>query len=174
MNTLQPGYLFETVFWTEPQPDGEPRLVAHNVNGAPIAEPIFCADRRVLPGKRVKVRVDRLGEDAIHVSFLGLVDFNLAGDVYVEPVLRRQLEILLCSGRSILLEGPQGAGKTTISRELARSLGMEYVFFNCSICFEPSDFVGSLQLVLDAEGRTHTEWLVCYLRNLVRFLWLNG
>jgi nitric oxide reductase NorQ protein len=87
------------------------------------------------------------------------VDFDLAGNIYVDPTLLKQLEILLCSGRSILLEGPQGAGKTTISRELARSLGMEYVFFNCSVCFEPADFVGALQLVLDAEGRTRTEWL---------------
>ena len=36
---------------------------------------------------------------------------------------------------------------------------MEYVFFNCAVCFELSDFVGSLQLLLDAEGRTRTEWL---------------
>jgi nitric oxide reductase NorQ protein len=159
MEKLQPGYVFETVFWAQRQQPGDARLVAQNVNGSPSLAPILCGDRRVLPGKRVKVRVDRLADDAIHVSFLGLVDFDLASDIYVDPVLLRQFEILLCSGRSILLEGPQGAGKTTISRELARSLGMEYVFFNCSVCFEPADFVGSLQLVLDEEGRTRTEWL---------------
>jgi nitric oxide reductase NorQ protein len=159
MDTLQPGYLFETVFWTQRQEAGEARLVAQNVNGSPSPWPILCADRRVLPGKRVKVKVERLTSDAVHVSFLGLVDFDLASDIYVDPVLLKQFEILLCSGRSILLEGPQGAGKTTISRELARSLGMEYVFFNCLVCFEPADFVGALQLVLDGEGRTRTEWL---------------
>jgi nitric oxide reductase NorQ protein len=159
MDNLQPGYIFETVFWTERQDDGTVRLVAHNVNGATFPRPILCSDRRVLPGKRVKVKIDQLRDDAALVSFLGLVDFDLASGVYVDPVLLKQFEILLCSGRSILLEGPQGTGKTTISRELARSLGMEYVFFNCSVCFEPADFVGSLQLLLDEQGRTRTEWI---------------
>jgi nitric oxide reductase NorQ protein len=158
MDKLQPGYVFETVFWAQRQEDGKPRLVARNVNGATIHRPILCPDRRVLPGKRVKVKVDVLAEDAVHVSFLGLVDFDLNSEIYVDPVLRKQFEILLCSGRSILLEGPQGTGKTTISRELAKALGLEYVFFNCSVCFEPADFVGALQLVLE-EGRTRTEWV---------------
>src|SRR5205085_8262988 len=106
-----------------------------------------------------KVRVEEVTDEVVRVSFLGLVEFDLAAGIYVDPGLLRQFEILLCSGRSILLEGPQGAGKTTISRELAKSLGMEYVFFNCSVCFEPADFVGALQLILDEEGRTRTEWL---------------
>ncbi len=158
MDKLQPGYIFETVFWAQRLADG-PRLVARNVNGTPITPPILCDDRRVLPGQRVKVRVEQASDEAIQVAFLGLVEFDLTGGIYVEPGLLKQFEILLCSGRSILLEGPQGAGKTTISRELARSLGMEYVFFNCSVCFEPSDFVGALQLVVDAEGRSRTEWI---------------
>src|SRR5262245_39846551 len=152
MDKLQPGYIFETVFWAQRRDDGS-RLVARNVNGTPITPPILCDDRRVLPGQRVKVRIEQASEDGVQVSFLGLVDFDLASGIYVEPLLLKQFEILLCSGRSILLEGPQGAGKTTISRELSRALGMEYVFFNCSVCFEPSDFVGALQLVVDAEGR---------------------
>jgi nitric oxide reductase NorQ protein len=159
MDKLQPGYVFETVFWAQRPEDGRPRLVARNVNGATAPLPILCDDRRVLPGKRVKVKVEQLAGDAVHVSFLGLVGFDLQRDVYVDPVLLKQFEILLCSGRSILLEGPQGTGKTTVSRELARSLGMEYVFFNCSVCFEPADFVGSLQLLIDDQGRTRTEWL---------------
>lgn len=158
MTNLVPGYVFETVFWTHREGDQKPHLVARNVNGAASPRPILCTDRRVLPGQRVKVKVESLTEEAIQVAFLGLVDFDLTG-VYVDPVLLRQFEILLCSGRSILLEGPQGTGKTTISRELARSLGMEYVFFNCSVCFEPADFVGSLQLVIDDAGRSRTEWL---------------
>lgn len=158
MDKLQPGYVFETVFWTHREEEQKPRLVARNVNGATCPLPILCADRRVLPGQRVKVKVDSVTDAAVHVAFLGLVGFDLSA-VYVDPVLVKQFEILLCSGRSILLEGPQGTGKTTISRELARSLGMEYVFFNCSVCFEPADFVGSLQLLIDDQGRTRTEWL---------------
>jgi nitric oxide reductase NorQ protein len=158
MEKLQPGYIFETVFWTHRQEGEKPRLVGRNVNGGVSPRPILCTDRRVLPGQRVKVKVESVTEEAVHVAFLGLVDIDL-GSVYIDPTLLKQFEILLCSGRSILLEGPQGTGKTTISRELARSLGMEYVFFNCSVCFEPADFVGSLQLLIDAEGRSRTEWL---------------
>jgi nitric oxide reductase NorQ protein len=159
MDKFQPGYVFETVFWAQRREGGSPLLVARNVNRAALDRPILCDDRRVLPGKRVKVRVAALAKGAVHVSYLGLADFDLRGNIYVDPVLLKQFEILLCSGRSILLEGPQGTGKTTISRELAKALGLEYVFFNCSVCFEPSDFVGALQLVLDAEGRARTEWV---------------
>lgn len=158
MNKLQPGYVFETVFWAQRDAAG-PQLLARNVNGSPIDPPIFCDDRRVLPGQRVKVRVEEATDEAVRVSFLGLVDFDLAAGIYIDPGLLSHFEILLCSGRSILLEGPQGAGKTTISRELARALGMEYVFFNCSVCFEPSDFVGALQLTVDGDGRAKTEWV---------------
>lgn len=159
MDKLQPGYVFETVFWTQREGEDQPRLVARNVNGAQADRPILCDDRRVLPGKRVKVRVDQRTDEAVLVSFLGMVDFDLEGNVYVDPVLLRQFEILLCSGRSILLEGPQGTGKTTLSRALAGSLGMEHVFFNCAVCFEPADFVGSLQLLVDDQGRARTEWV---------------
>jgi len=158
VENLQPGYVFETVFWVNKE-GGSPRLIARNANGMDLGRPILCSDRRVLPGKRVKVKVDQVGPGEIHVSFLGLVNFEVQDSVYIDPVLLRQFEILLCSGRSILLEGPQGTGKTTVSRELARSLGMEYVFFNCSVCFEPADFAGSLQLLVDDAGRTRTEWI---------------
>jgi len=159
LNKLQPGYVFETVFWIEKQDEGEPLLVARNANGKATDRPILAQDSRLIPGKRVKVKVDSLTDAHINVSFLGLVEFDLKDDIYVDPDLLKQFEILLCSGRSILLEGPQGTGKTTISRELARSLGMEYVFFNCSVCFEPSDFVGSLQLLVDESGQARTEWI---------------
>ena len=159
MDQLQPGYIFETVFWAQRQDNTEAQLIARNINAAPTSAQILCADRRVLPGKRVKVKVESCNDQTIQVAFLGMVEFDLASDIYVDPMLLKQFEILLCSGRSILLEGPQGTGKTTISRELARALGMHYVFFNCSVCFEAADFVGSLQLLVDAEGRARTEWV---------------
>lgn len=157
---LRPGYVFETVFWIDrDSTESGPRLIAKNVNGAAIELPVLCDDNRVVPGRRVKVRVQSVKEHSVRVAFLGLVQFDLQDNVYVEPTLLKQFEILLCSGRSILLEGPQGTGKTTISRALAASLGMEYVFFNCSVCFEPADFVGSLQLIVDNQGQTRTEWI---------------
>lgn len=157
MSTPDVGYTFETTFLAQLTAGGA-RLEARYVNGHESPLPILCDDRRVLPGQRVKVRVTAQCDTHVTVEFLGLSQLDVT-NVYIPPLQRKQFEILLCSGRSILLEGPQGAGKTTISRELARALGMEYVFFNCSICFEPADFVGALQLVLDADGRAKTEWV---------------
>lgn len=159
MNTVSPGYVFETVFWIENNPGQEPRLVARHINGQESPHPILSGDPRILPGKKSKVRVQSLDKSEIQVEYLGLVDFSLEESVYVDPVLLKHFEILLSSGRSILLEGPQGTGKTTISRSVAQSLAMDYVFFNCSVCFEPSDFVGTLQLTLDESGAAKTEWL---------------
>jgi MoxR-like ATPase len=159
LKELKPGYVFDTVFWIEKQADGSARVAGRNVNGGPAPLPVVTEDRRVLPGRRCKVRVEQVRDEDILVSYLGLVDFKLEDDIYIEPDLLRHFEILLCSGRSILLEGPQGTGKTTIAAALARTLGMEYVFFNCSICFEPSDFVGSLHLLVDEDKNPRTEWL---------------
>ncbi len=159
MDVPSSGFVFETCFWIEKAGDGKPALVARSVNGKTSPFPILTGDRRVLPGQKCKVRVDAASEAEVRVSYLGLSDFSLAHDIHVPPFLLKQFEALLCSGRSILLDGPQGTGKTTISRALAESLGMEFVFFNCSICFEPSDFVGSLQLVVEANGQARTEWV---------------
>jgi len=156
---MGPGYVFQTVFRLTRVDDGPPELVARHVNGKRAKHRIVSTDPRVLPGRRCKVKVTSLDDDNIRVDFLGLVDFGLDRDVYVDPDLLQAFEVLLCSGRSILLEGPQGTGKTTVAAALARSLGFEYVFFNCSICFEPSDFVGSMQLLVDDAGNLRTEWL---------------
>ncbi len=167
MNKLEPGYIFETVFWMEKDSSSGLTLSAKNINGKLSDRRILTDDKRVLPGQRCKVKVIDLNENTIRVSYLGLADFNLKKDVYIEPGLLLQFEILLCSGRSILLEGPQGAGKTTVARALADSLGMHYVFFNCSVCFEPSDFVGSVQLVVNETGQVRTEWIPTEVLNSI-------
>jgi len=159
MEKLSPGYIFETVFWIHKNDKGEPQLTAHTVNSKATSSRIITEDRRVIPGQSCKVQVENVNGDEITVKYLGLSEFSLEDEVYITPTLLNQFEILLCSGRSILLDGPQGTGKTTISRALAKSLGFEYVFFNCSICFEPSDFVGSLQLIMDDKGNAKTEWI---------------
>lgn len=158
MDAVKPGFIFETVFWIDGE-DEAAGLVARNVNGKVNRRRIVTDDRRVLPGQRCKVKVEEVQADAVRVSYLGLVELALEPGIWVEPSLLRQFEILLCSGRSILLEGPQGTGKTTISRALADSLGMTYVFFNCSVCFSPEDFVGSLQLAVDEAGQASTRWV---------------
>lgn len=159
MDTLSPGYIFETVFWINKSEKSEPQLTAQTVNNKATSKRIITEDRRVIPGQSCKVQVETVNGNEITVKYLGLSEFSLEEEVYVTPTLLKQFEILLCSGRSILLDGPQGTGKTTISRALAKSLGFEYVFFNCSVCFEPSDFVGSLQLIMDEKGNAKTEWI---------------
>jgi MoxR-like ATPase len=159
MKELSPGYVFETVFWIAKGEDGVMELIAQTVNGKPVGKRIVAADRRAIPGQCCKVQVVEAEGDIIRVNYLGLADFTLQKDIYIEPGLLKQFEILLCSGRSIMLDGPQGTGKTTISKALSESLGMVYVFFNCSVCFEPADFVGSLQLIMDENGNARTEWV---------------
>lgn len=153
------GYVFDTVFWVDKQDEQGPQLVGRNINSSWSSLPIVSKDCRILPGMRYRVRVDQVTDKEIRVSSLGLVDFRLEDNIYIEPTLFKHLEIVLCGGRSILLEGPRGAGKTVIAAALARSLGMEYVFFNCSICFEPSDFAGSFQLLVDENYNTRAKWL---------------
>ncbi len=111
----------------------------------------------MVPGRKCRVRVERATDNEVEVSFEGLADFDLV-DVYVDPFLKQMLEILLCSGRSVLLRGPQGTGKTTLSRAISAALGMEYVFFNCAVCFEASDFSASLELSVDDKGAARTWW----------------
>jgi MoxR-like ATPase len=159
MKEIKPGYIFTTVFWIEKGDDGKPEMIGRNINSKITDMRIITEDRRVMPGRNCTVKVESVSDKEIRVDYLGLSDFRLQDDIFIEPSQLKQFEILLCSGRSILLEGPQGAGKTTISRALAETLGMEYVFFNCSVCFEPADFVGSLQLIVDSKGKARTEWI---------------
>jgi len=159
MEKLSPGYIFETVFWIHKGDNGQPILKAETVNRKEIKKKITTKDPRVIPGQSCKVQVESVEKDQVIVKYLGLTEFTLKDEVYVDPALLKQFEILLSSGRSILLDGPQGTGKTTISRALSESLGFEYIFFNCSVCFEPSDFVGSLQLIMDDKGNAKTEWI---------------
>ena len=159
MKTESPGYIFETIFLITKGDDKKPELTAQSINGKKSEKKIVTSDSRVIPGQRCRVKIASVDKKIIKVKYLGLAEFSLQKDIYVSPTMLGQFETLLCSGRSILLDGPQGTGKTTISRALAESLGMEYVFFNCSVCFEPSDFVGSLQLLVGKNGEAKTEWV---------------
>ena len=72
------------------------------------------------PTKKVKTitKPDRTDRGAIEVAYAGPAPFKIEG-VYVDPIVGKKLQILLESGLNILLDGPQGCGKTVLSRQVA-------------------------------------------------------
>src|SRR5205085_4684829 len=85
-------------------------------------------------------------------------EFQFEG-VYLDPLISKQLQVLLESGLNILLDGPQGCGKTVLARSIARSLGMEFIFFNCGAVIEASDFLATIQVRASATGQPVTDFL---------------
>jgi nitric oxide reductase NorQ protein len=135
------------------------------VDGKRAPKVILCDDARIQPGQLCKVRITSIRKPAsqdrghIEVEYLGQVSFRLDDSLYVDPVLSKKLQALLESGMNILLDGPQGSGKTVLSRNIAKALDLEYVFFNCSSIFEATDFLASLQIRATASGQPETVWI---------------
>jgi nitric oxide reductase NorQ protein len=125
---------------------------------------VLSKDPRIRSGVRCLVRVTRVEKKKrddrgyIEVEFLQALDFEIA-DVWLDPVVSRKLQVLLESGRNILLDGPQGCGKTVIARSIAQSMGYEFVFFNCSAVVEATDFIATLQVRASETGAPVTAFL---------------
>ncbi len=162
---IKVGQTFETSFFLNPKSDSPHRFRATTLNGKRAPKAIFCSDPEIQPGKLCKVRVTSIKSPAsknrgfIEVEFLGRVDFKLDKSFYVDPILVKKLQALLECGKNILLDGPQGSGKTVLSRNIAEALDIEYVFFNCSSAYEATDFLATLQLKATEGGATVTEWI---------------
>jgi nitric oxide reductase NorQ protein len=71
----------------------------------------------------------------------------------------KKLQILLESGLNILLDGPQGCGKTVLAKSIAKSLGMEFVFFNCGAVVEATDFFATIQVRASETGQPVTDFI---------------
>ena len=67
--------------------------------------------------------------------------------------------MLLESGLNILLDGPQGCGKTVLARSIASRSGMEFVFFNCGAVVEATDFFATIQVRASASGAPVTDFV---------------
>jgi MoxR-like ATPase len=162
---VKEGQVFETVFYANPKKDSAYRFRATHMDGTRAPKVILSDDARIQPGQLCKARVTSVKKPAsrerghIEAEFVSLVSFRLDESLYVEPEMAKKLQALLESGMNILLDGPQGSGKTVLSRTIAEALGLEYVFFNCSAVFEATDFVASLQVRATPSGQAETVWL---------------
>jgi len=159
------GAQFETAFSTNPKPESPFRFRATHLDGRRAPKVVLCSDSRIQPGQPCRVRVTSIKKPAsadrghIEVEFLSHITFRLDDDLYVDPLLAKKLQALLENGMNILLDGPQGSGKTVLSRVVAKALGMTYVFFNCSPVYEATDFLATLQIRAGSTGQPETAWL---------------
>jgi MoxR-like ATPase len=162
---IKPGQIFEAVFFLNTKSESPFRFRATHLDGQRAPKVVLCNDPRITPGQLFRVKVTSVSKPSskdrgfIEVEFLGLVTFRLDDSMYVDPVLSLKLQALLESGMNILLDGPQGSGKTTLSRKVAEALDMQYVFFNCSSVFEATDFLAVLQLRSTPKGQVETAWI---------------
>ncbi len=155
---LTPGRVMEATFWANPVSDSGYRFRATHLDGRRAPKVVLCDDLKVQPGVPCLVKIrevskaEREDRGAIVVDFVSLQEMRLEG-VYLDPIVSRKLQVLLESGLNILLDGPQGCGKTTLARTVATGLGMQFVFFNCGAVVEATDFLASVQVRSSESGQ---------------------
>jgi len=158
------GKKFETTFWANPNKESDFRFRATHLDGKRAPKVVLCDDAQIHPGKSCLVQVTKVGKPdrtdrgAIEVEFVKMLDFRIEG-IWLDPIVSRKLQILLDSGLNILLDGPQGCGKTVLARSIADSLGLELVFFNCGAVIDPSDFFASIQIRAAEAGTPVTDFV---------------
>lgn len=162
---VRPGLVFETTFYANTRAESAFPWRATHIDGRRAPKVILCDDGRVQPGRLCRVRVTSVKKPAskdhghIEVELLSQVAFRIDDSLWVDPIVAKKLQALLECGLNILLDGPQGSGKTVLSRKIAEALGLEYVFFNCSAIFEATDFLATLQIRATESGQVETVWI---------------
>lgn len=164
LDEIETGAVMEATFWANPVEESKFRFRATHLDGRRAPKVVLTGDARVQPGVPCLVRVeritkvDRTDRGAIEVSFVRPAPFRIEG-VWLDPVISKKLQILLESGLNILLDGPQGCGKTTLARSIAQALGLEFVFFNCGAVIEASDFLATIQVRASDTGQPVTDFI---------------
>src|SRR5437763_7939801 len=164
IEALSAGAVMETTFWTNPVEGSGFRYRATHLDGRRAPKVVLCDDARIRPGTPCQVRIkairkpQREDRGAIEVEFVQAQQLAIEG-VYLDPVIAKKLQVLLESGLNILLDGPQGCGKTVLARSIARSLGYEFVFFNCGAVVEATDFLATIQVRASSSGAPVTDFV---------------
>lgn len=160
------GAVFETMFQSNPRKDSPYRFRSTRLNDRRAPKVVLCNDSRIQVGQWCRVRVTSVksplhaARGHIEVEWIGPGPLKFDDeDFWVDPTKALVLQALLERGRNILLDGPQGCGKTELSRRMAAALGMEYVFFNCSAIHESTDFAATLQIASTSSGAVETVWV---------------
>jgi len=153
------GDVVEAVFYNNPKKESPFRFRATHMNGRRAPKVVLSNDPSIQPGQLCRVRILSVKKPTskdrghIEVEYLGKVRFRLDDSLYIDPILVKKLQALIECGMNILLDGPQGSGKTVLSQKIAEALDMNYVFFNCSPIFEATDFLASLQIRATKTGQ---------------------
>jgi MoxR-like ATPase len=159
---IQVGKLMETTFWANTKDDSPYPYRAIHLDGRRAPKIVLSDDPRIRIGVPSLVRIKsidkRTNGGKIEVEWVHSDELRLEG-VWVDPVLSRKLQVLLESGTNILLDGPQGSGKTTLARAVAQALHFEFVFFNCSAVVEATDFLATMQVRAGEGGQPVTEFV---------------
>jgi MoxR-like ATPase len=161
---LVPGRTVEATFWPNPVESSAFKFRATHLDGRRAPKVILSNDERIVAGVPCLVKVitvhkpERDDRGRIEVEWIARAPFRIEG-VYLDPVVSKKLQVLLQGGLNILLDGPQGCGKTVLARSIADSLGLEFVFFNCGAVVEASDFFVSIQVRASASGAPVTDFI---------------
>lgn len=164
MDELREGQLMDATFWANPVDDSEFRFRATHLDGKRAPKVVLCDDPRLRGGVPCRVRIKAIHKREvpdrgyIEVEYVETMPFELKG-IYLDPIVSKKMQVCLESGLNILLDGPQGSGKTVMTREIARALGMEFVFFNCAAVIEATDFLATIQVRASESGQPTTDFV---------------
>jgi MoxR-like ATPase len=164
IDDIKVGAVMEATFLANPVSDSGFRFRATHLDGKRAPKVVLCDDARIRLGVPCMVRIvsltkpDRDDRGAIEVEFVRSQEFKLEG-VYLDPIVAKKLQVALESGLNILLDGPQGCGKTVLARTIAKQLGFEFVFFNCGAVVEATDFLATIHVRASETGSPVTDFV---------------